>query len=322
MYNDKRLIMKCCYVLILILFFTRPAFGAFYDIGVGARPLGLGGAFVALADDSNASYYNAAGLAYVQDIHLGATYAQRFSGLINYSTIASVLPLGSVGTIGADVGLLSENSRIYSEQTFRFSYARTVIKQFGIGVNIKYFSTSYDATNESVIENPYFADTRSASAISFDIGLMAKPIQNLQLGLSAENLVPADISIATAETDTIPQNIRAGIAYRLASIAELSAQGDAISNVLKNTLAIVELNLRNDVLTTRSGVEIWINNTIAVRGGFGIISDTNSATTVNLGGSAKIPISGTALQIDYGFQLLTGQLQDNTTQRFSINLLF
>lgn len=314
--------MRCCYILMLTLLFTQPVFGAFNDIGVGARPLGLGGAFVALADDSNASNYNAAGLAYITNINLGATYAQRFSGLVNYSIIASVIPGGRLGTIGADVGFLSEDSGIYNEHTFRFSYARTLIKQIGIGVNLKYFSTSYDEANESVKENPYFADAQSSSAFSFDIGLMVKPIESLHIGLSAENLVPADISISDEETDTIPQNIRAGIVYRLESIAEMSAQGEAISNVLKNTLAIVELNARDDVVTTRGGVEIWINNAIAVRGGFGIISDNNSATTVNLGGSAKVPIGGTALQLDYGFQLLTGELQDNTTQRFSVSLLF
>ena len=313
--------MKYCYVLLLTLLFTQPVSAAFNDIGVGARPLGLGGAFVALADDSNAANYNAAGLAYVNNIHLGATYAQRFSGLVNYSIIASIIPVGRVGTIGADVGFLSEDSGIYNEQTFRFSYAKTIIKQIGIGVNLKYFGTSYDDANESVKENPYFAQI-SSSAFSFDIGMMAKPTNSLHIGISAENLAPADISISDEETDTIPQNIRAGIVYRLESIAAMSVQGEAISNVLKNTLAIVELNARDGVVTTRGGVEVWINNAIAIRGGFGMISDDNSATTVNLGGSAKVPIGGTALQIDYGFQLLTGGLQDNTTQRFSINLLF
>ena len=317
----QELKMRWCYVLILTLLFTQPVFGAFNDIGVGARPLGLGGAFVALADDSNASNYNAAGLAYVKNIHLGATYAQRFSGLVNYSIIACVLPIGRVGTIGADVGFLSEDSGIYNEQTFRFSYARTVIKQIGIGVNLKFFGTSYDEENEFVTENQYFAQT-SSSTFSFDIGLMAKPIHNLHIGLSAENLVPADISISEAETDTIPQNIRAGIVYRLESIAEMSAQGEAISNILKNTLAIAEVNVRDGVVTTRGAIEIWITNALAVRGGLGIINDTSSATTLNLGGSAKVPIGGTALQLDYGFQLLTGELQDNTTQRFSVSLLF
>ena len=72
----------------------------------------------------------------------------------------------------------------------------------------------------------------------------------------------------------------------------------------------------------RAGIEVWLNKSIAVRGGYGVKNGSSSAGTVNLGGSAKVPIGGTALQLDYGLQLLSGNFQDNTTQRFSLNLLF
>ena len=65
-------------ILFIVMLFPVATYAAFNDIGVGARPLGLGGAFVALADDSNAANYNAAGLGYIDAIHLGGTHAQRF----------------------------------------------------------------------------------------------------------------------------------------------------------------------------------------------------------------------------------------------------
>ena len=40
--------------------------GAFMQYGVGARPLGMGGAFFAVADDATAAYWNPAGLAHLQ----------------------------------------------------------------------------------------------------------------------------------------------------------------------------------------------------------------------------------------------------------------
>ena len=40
--------------------------GAFLQYGVGARALGMGGAFYAIADDATAAYWNPAGLAYLQ----------------------------------------------------------------------------------------------------------------------------------------------------------------------------------------------------------------------------------------------------------------
>ncbi len=313
--------LMCYHILFITIFVCSSAFAAFNDIGVGARPLGLGGAFVALADDSNAVNYNAAGLSYFEQIHVGATHAQRFNGLVNYNTIGGVIPFSSIGTLGVNVGILAEDSEIYREQTLRFTYGRTIIKQLGIGINLKHLNLSYDDANEFVKENTYFTQT-SSSTFTLDLGLLAKPFNSLSIGISVENLVPADVSISDSNTDSVPLNIRAGIAYRLESIAEMSVQGAAISNLLKGTLATVELTSRDGELYTRTGLEMWINKTIGVRGGFGINNGNNSSTTISLGGSAKIPISGAALQLDYGFQLLTGDFQDNTTQRFSVNLLF
>ncbi len=316
-----RIKLKSCYILLILLCFGASADAAFNDIGVGARPLGLGGAFVALADDSNAAHYNAAGLAYIDQIHIGATYAQRFNGLVNYSTINGIIPIGSIGSLGTNIGILSENSDIYQEQSIRFTYARTLFQQLGLGINIKYFSTNYDSENEFVVSNPYFTEM-SSSAVSLDIGLLTKPVESLNLGLSLENVMPADVSISDEHTETVPINIRAGIAYKLESIAEMSAQGAVITNILRETVATVDILARNGELYTRIGVEVWINPAIGVRGGYGTVIGGNQANTINLGGSAKIPIGGTALQLDYGFQILTGNLRDNTTQRFSVNLLF
>ena len=309
-----------CLILLIALLFPAVAAATFNNIGVGARPLGLGGAFVALADDSNAADYNAAGLGYIDGIHLGATHAQRFNGLITYNALSSVIPLGRIGAIGAGFGGLAEDSEIYSEQTLRFSYGSALFKQFAIGANLKLFRAAFDEANEFVVENPYFVNT-SSSAVSFDLGVIAKPFQSLSLGASVENLLPADMSISDTQTDSVPLNIRAGLAYRLASMAEMSAQGAAVSNLLRGSLGSFEVASRNGEIYIRTGIEVWLNKSIAVRGGYGVKNGGGSATTLSFGGSAKLPISATALQLDYGFQLLSGNLQDNITQRFSLNLL-
>ena len=308
-------------ILLIGLLFPSAAAATFNNIGVGARPLGLGGAFVALADDSNAANYNAAGLGYIDAIQVGATRAQRFNGLITYNSISGIIPFGRIGTVGASLGILAEDSEIYREQTVSISYGNALFKQLAIGANLKRFGTAFDETNEFVTENQYFART-SSSAISFDVGVIAKPFQSLSLGVSVENLLPADTSISDVETDPIPLNIRAGVAYRLESIAEMSAQGAAVSNLLKGSLGTFEVAARNGEIYIRTGVEVWLNKSIAVRGGYGLKNGSDSATTLSFGGSAKLPISSVALQLDYGLQLLSADLQDNITQRFSINLLF
>ena len=60
------------------------------DLGLGARPLGCGGAFVAVANDGNAGYWNPAGLSQLNDIYLTSMYTTLFLGTKFYYLSLSV----------------------------------------------------------------------------------------------------------------------------------------------------------------------------------------------------------------------------------------
>ncbi len=62
-----------------------------FELGMGARPLAMGGAFVGLADDGNALFYNAAGLAWAQGLSVLSSYEAR-PGTASYGTISASLP--------------------------------------------------------------------------------------------------------------------------------------------------------------------------------------------------------------------------------------
>jgi len=309
----------------LLILCTGGAVAAFNDIGVGARPLGLGGAFVALADDGNAANYNAAGLGYINAAHLSMTTAQRFRGLINYNHIGGVLPLRSIGSFGASIGILNEDSEIYKEQTITVSYGKTFLQKFAFGLNLKSFSTHFYENNESVSahlknNSQFFAHTAAAD-FSFDLGMMANPIDSLTFGFSAENLFPANVSVSEVGEDLVPQNIRVGLTYRLTTIAATTKQ-EALREVLKSGLGLFEIGFRDGDRQIHAGAELWLNRMIGVRAGYSLKSGVNSATGIALGGSVKLPIAALRLQLDYAFQIVTGVLADNTTQRFSLNLMF
>src|SRR5690349_1375244 len=68
-----------------VLLCASASWAAFQDINWGARPVGLGGAFTAIADDTNASLYNPAGLVQVQWNEISASYSRLFGGLTLYS---------------------------------------------------------------------------------------------------------------------------------------------------------------------------------------------------------------------------------------------
>ena len=72
---------------------------AYSRIGVGARALGMGGAFVAVADDPTATVWNPAGLARVEKLAFTFMYtgSYDFDRSHNYFGYAQSFGLGSIG---------------------------------------------------------------------------------------------------------------------------------------------------------------------------------------------------------------------------------
>jgi len=78
-----------------------------FDLGMGARPLAMGGAFVGLADDGNALFYNPAGLAYGQGISVLSSYEAR-PGMASYGNVSASLPYFGFGVHYFDFGDVPE----------------------------------------------------------------------------------------------------------------------------------------------------------------------------------------------------------------------
>jgi len=65
--------------------------GAFLELGVGTKPLGMGSAYVAIAEGPEAGYWNPAGLALVRGATLGLMHSERFGGLVRNDFIGVAL---------------------------------------------------------------------------------------------------------------------------------------------------------------------------------------------------------------------------------------
>ena len=289
------------------------------DFGSGARPIGFGGAFTAIANDANALHYNSAGLVKSKTIQLHATRISHLGALVNYDFLAVILPISRIGTVGISTDSLGDNEDIYQERQIRLAYAKSLGKKVSFGISLKNFRTSYDTEIESVKDNPYFS-VYQTNSFSADLGFLVLPISGLQIGLAVDNLIPANVSVATGDTDRVPANIRLGVAYALNSIAA-TIQQESLQNIFKSAHGSAEVGWRNGATIIKSGVEIWINPTIALRGGYSFY--TSQTGVFSIGNSLRLPLGPTQLQLDYAYQLFLNDLADNgNSQIFSLGISF
>lgn len=73
----------------------------FLEIGVGARAMGMGGAYTAIAQDVTALYWNPAGISRITGASANLSLADLYGGLgVRHVFAGAVLPLGSSGAIG------------------------------------------------------------------------------------------------------------------------------------------------------------------------------------------------------------------------------
>lgn len=163
----------------------------FLKLGYGARPIALGGSFVAQADDLSALYWNVAGLARMPGTAVQFSTTEYLAD-VQYSTVAFGINMGNVGTLAAsiiflDSGEMDVRTVEQPEGTgerfdvqnlaLQLSYARNLTDRFSIGGSAKF-------VRETIWHS-------SASTVAFDIGtLFTTPYERLRLGASFSNFGP------------------------------------------------------------------------------------------------------------------------------------
>ena len=72
--------------------------GEFLAIGVGGRPLGMGGAYVSLVSDVTAGYWNPGALSLMNYPQMSLMHDERFGNLVNYDYGSVAIPWGPEST--------------------------------------------------------------------------------------------------------------------------------------------------------------------------------------------------------------------------------
>lgn len=106
----------------------------FLRSGIGAHALGMGGAFVAVADDATVGYWNPAGLCQTASVRLNGTYESRYNALLEFQYLGAALFSPTLG-----FGLVWAHSGIYS--VYLVSVA-ALAGTLAVGINGKVYDFS------------------------------------------------------------------------------------------------------------------------------------------------------------------------------------
>ena len=99
---------------------------------VGTRPLGMGGAFIAVADDGNTITWNPAGLPGLRRTEFTSTYANLYNMGITQSFIGFVRPFSDRIALGFDWSNIGydDNELSYGENKLNFAVGAQPNKLF------------------------------------------------------------------------------------------------------------------------------------------------------------------------------------------------
>jgi hypothetical protein len=202
---------------------------AVLELGMGARPLAMGGAFVGLADDANALFFNPAGLAGVQGFSALSSLESR-PGIATFGHVSAALPHVGLGIHYFDFGdvpQVDENGNVigsFSYRNYIFLAGAGVrgsnlpvlsliplIRDLGVGVNVKFVQI---ATLEP----------GSGSGMAFDLSLLYGGTRTgvrmglftgFGLGFTLENAVGVPIKYGSGHQEDWPRSVVVGASVTL-----------------------------------------------------------------------------------------------------------
>jgi len=322
------------------------ATGIFLLIAPGARPGGMGEAFVAVADDATTTWWNPAGLAFLERRELTLMHTNWLPEFhlpdLYYDYISFTNFVDEWGTVGFNVIFINLGESPHTDDTgqvlgyFRTfetavsaSYGATVTENFGLGLNVKFIYSHLSDVGAGQEQGDGIA-----TDFAVDLGVLYKwndPFLHKQLNFGANlaNMGPKMSYIDRAQADPIPTNLKFGLAwvpindgYNKVTLAydmnkllvRKHSDGKTDPFFIALATAWTDQPVFIDMIYN-VGVEYWYSDMVALR--YGYWNDQlGHLKPMTYGASFKI----SAYRFDFSYIFGEGSETQKNTMRLSLNI--
>jgi len=263
-------------------------------MGVGTRALSMGGAFVGVANDPSATFWNPAGLYQINNLQFEfMNMRMPFDRTLNF--FSAVIPVRYIMTVGiswiglsvSDIEGRTTNSTqpeyffSNSQNGFFISFGKNVNSLISLGGSVK------------LIRNAL--DNSSGTGLGFDGALLLKPTNQVSIGMMIQD-IGTDIRWNDSFTEGVPLTLKFGAAWKMLNYGLLSAD--------------IHKTLR-DSPEFHFGGEVFIVDSVPIRVGF-------NSHQISGGVGLVFLLAEHTLKLNYGYS--SDRLANDGTHRLSVIL--
>jgi len=302
------------------------AAATFLEIPIGAAAMAMGSAFVSMANDATALYWNVAGVAELQHNEVVALHSSWLADT-SLDFAGLVIALGTVGNIGVSITSLTMGDMVVrtvqqpdgtgeffsaSDIAIGVSYARKLTDRFAIGFSGKF------------IQEEIWHER--ATAFALDIGTTFKTdlFSGMVIGASLTNF-GNKMQLSGRDTrrfgridetklgsnERIPFNVELD-SWNLPLLFQFGVSTDLLRNENQRlTISMDVLHPSDDYESMNIGVEFALNEFVFLRGGHHalFLDNVDGGLSFGAGIKAKMLFSDAVIKADYAFREM-GRLEN------------
>ncbi len=308
----------------------------FLEIAVGAPAMGMGGAFVSIANDASTLFWNAAGIASSENYEALISHTNWIAET-NLDFAGLILPLGDFGSVGFSfTSLTMEDMMVRTVEqpdgTGEFfsagdiavgvTYARNLTDRFSIGFTAKYIQQTIwhmRSTGFAIDAGTLFrTDLFGGMTIGASISNFGTPMK-LE-GRDTRYFIRVD-ETKTGSNERIPVNVELD-ERELPLIFQIGVSTYALNTEnYKLRAAIDAIHPINDYESINVGGEFTFMDFIALRGGYQnlFLTDGEGGLSLGVGVNSRMLFSEAYVNFDYAYRDF-GRLKN--VHYFSVGIKF